>query len=104
MDSVEMPLSTSPLAFSHVRSILERALDAPRGIKVKLSTHAEAVRLRQQLSRYRAWDRKQNCRVYPDPESPNHNASVYDMLELRIPKKGESGDNVLVIIQKAKET
>jgi hypothetical protein len=41
-------------------------------------------------------DRNLNCDTYP-PEHPRWGTSVYDDLELSIPKKGEPNDNILTI-------
>lgn len=98
-----MSISTSPLAFEDARETFERALRAVEngrnGIRIKFETRGGAVRFRHRMNRFRIQDREANKRVYPDPESPLHNVSPYDRLELTIPPKG-SPDEVYLIIRR----
>ena len=95
-----MSWSKSPLSFDDVRSTLQRALDTPKGIRIKFPTAGAAITFRQRCNHFRQADRKANRGTYA-PDHPLHSASAYDELVLTIPKKGSPGDNVLSILKRA---
>jgi hypothetical protein len=90
------------LAFDDVRDLFEKALarieEGGNGIRVRLGTRGAAIRLRHRMNKFRATDRKANAKVYPE-DDPNHNASIYDTLQLRIPPE-ESPDSTTLIIER----
>lgn len=91
-----MSWSKSPLAFNDVKGLFEQALMADKGIKVTLTSHAQAVALRARFNYFRKYDRECNRTIY-SPENPMHQRSVYDILVLRIPPKDAEDANVLYI-------
>lgn len=91
-----MGFSRSPRAFTDAREILERALEAPKGVRIPCSSRSAATLLRSRLNYYRKIDRAQNKMVY-DQDHPLYGQSMYDALILRIPPKGTPGDNILWI-------
>ena len=80
-----MSTSTSILAYSDVREILDRALESPRGIEVDIPDEpgskpgGKATYFRQRAYSFRALDRKANSKIYP-PDDPMHATSIYDTL------------------------
>lgn len=91
-----MPPSNSALAHRDVRELADRALANGRGILVRVDSLGEAKSLASRVYKMRNLDRRENCRIYPDPEHPMHNASAYDALILT-PSVQESGQFVLAI-------
>lgn len=83
-------------AFSDVEAAFERALAAPKGIRIPCKSHGSAVGLRQRFNYYRKLDRLKNIEVYP-PDDPRHGLTIYDSLELRIPPKGAADEHILYI-------
>lgn len=78
-----MGLSHNPLSYEDCRQVLDRALTAPRGIKVAFPERGHAIRFRHRLNAYRSRDRQNSRTIYP-PESPLHGISPYDRLVLRV--------------------
>lgn len=87
-------------AFEDVKEIFLRALETPKGIKVKCHTRAEAINLRSRLNYYRQMDRNENKKVYP-PDHPQHGGSVYDKLILRIPPRDSEDQDTIFIQQRS---
>jgi hypothetical protein len=78
-----MPYPSSPLSYGDVKELLDKALDAERGIKLIFDKHGYAINMRQRASRFRAMDRESNKKVYPEGH-PMHGRSAYDTLAFRI--------------------
>lgn len=78
-----MPYSSSPLAYGDVKELLDKALDAERGIKMTFDKHGYAINMRQRASRFRAMDRESSKTIYPLGH-PMHGRSPYDALAFRI--------------------
>ena len=77
-------LYTRLSGYSDERALLDRALDAPHGLKVDAQTPGAATSLRHRLNKLRALDREVNAKVYPDPNSPLHAKSSYDSLVITL--------------------
>lgn len=95
-----MSWNRSPLAFADVQDAFERALAHKRGIRIKCSTHSEAIQKRSRFNFYRILNRKQNAETYPN-DHIMHGVSVYDQLILRIPRRGSEDDKYLYIEQRS---
>ena len=91
-----MSYNKSPLAFDDIREALDRALAAPKGIRIPCANRGAAVTLRSRFNYYRKMDRSENRRNYTS-DHPMHGKSAYDRLALRIPPKGTDQENVLYI-------
>lgn len=91
-----MAFNKSPLAFNDCRTVLDRALGAPNGIKIRFPTRGKAVIERSRLNYARVLDRKANKEVYNQGD-PMYGLSPYDALELVIPPKGAEDETVLYI-------
>lgn len=72
--------------------ILDRALESPRGIRVKTSTYDEAISLRHRLYSHRTRDRRASRKLF-EPNEPGFDASRWDGLMITL------GDNELIISQ-----
>jgi hypothetical protein len=91
-----MSYNRSPLAFDDVREAFERALGAPKGIRVVCKDRGAAFVLRSRFNYFRTLDREENRKTY-QPDDPMYGKSVYDRLILRIPPKGDKDEHVLLI-------
>ena len=80
-----MPLSSSPLSYQDIHTILDRALTAPNGIKVTLESHGKAIHFRQRVYKYRLIDRNKNSEIYPEGHNM-HGVSEYDVLVCQVEK------------------
>ena len=78
-----MSLSNSRHAYLDCFSLLDRALEDPRGIRAEVPSLNNALRLRLRIHQARAIDRKDNASTY-DPDHPLHGRSPYDLLVCRI--------------------
>lgn len=89
-----MSFNKSPLAFDDVRKIFDAALEAPKGVKIKLPSPAAAIHMRARMHHFRSKiDRQNNYDIYP-PEHPMHGNSVYDRLVVKLNK----GEDTLVVM------
>lgn len=93
-----MPHSTSAVALSDIRELLERALVSPKGIRVSYETNGKAVNERNRCNTFRKAARELNAKAYGG--DPDQAVSKYDTLVLTIPKAGQPGDNVLTIAKR----
>lgn len=91
-----MSYNKSLLAFDDIREAFEKALSAPKGIRISCSSRGAAVILRSRFNYYRKLDREQNGKTY-ETDHPMWNRSPYDKLVLRIPPKNEPEANTLYI-------
>lgn len=78
-----MAMSDSRLAFKDCYELYEKALDDPKGIKVKFPTHDDAWHFRHRLHHARILDRRDNKRVF-DEDHPMHGLSEYDKITIRV--------------------
>lgn len=91
-----MSYNKSALAFDDIREAFEKALNAPKGVRIPCADRGAAIILRSRFNYYRKLNRAENGRTYPD-DHYMWNRSVYDRLVLRIPPKGTAEENVLYI-------
>lgn len=91
-----MSYNRSSLAFDDIREAFERALAAPRGIRIVCKDRGAAFVLRSRFNYFRKLDRDENKRTY-DLEHPMHAKSPYDRLVLRIPPKFDVEEHILYI-------
>ena len=86
-----MSLSNSRLSYQDCYDLLDRALDADRGICVTVPDKSAANYLRMRIHHARTIDREENRKTYPDPDQPLHGRSPYDILVLRIDGDDDEG-------------
>jgi hypothetical protein len=91
-----MSYNKSLLAFDDVKPAFDRALEHPKGLRIKCETHAKAIVLRGRFNYFRGADRKENTKIYPN-DHPLWNRSIYDKLILRVPKKGSEDENYVYL-------
>ena len=77
-----MPVSNSPLAYSDVKALLDRALETERGLRVQSESKAAAWRLVMRLNKFRVIERDALRRVL-DPDHPLYGTCEYDQLSFR---------------------
>ena len=65
-----MPNPLSDVTLNGARTLMDRALDAERGIEISCATHGAAVQLRQRCYSARLATRNQNKKMGLDPISP----------------------------------
>ena len=73
-----MPQATSPDSYADARALMDRALDSPRGLRIKVHAN-EAWRLRMNCYTVRARDRTLMAKIHPH-DHPQHGRSAYDTL------------------------
>jgi len=83
-----MALSNSPLSYEDCIQVLQAALDDPAGARIRFEDQKSATHFRMRCHQARVIDRRQNAESYPK-ESPLHNASAYDRLTIREPRRIE---------------
>ena len=81
-----MTTSTSRAAYGPFYEVLDRALDSPRGIRVKCATAGDAYQYRVKLHSARILDRNLNKTVR-DTDDPKWGISDYDTLIVRVRKE-----------------
>ena len=91
-----MSYNKSPLAFEDIQEAFEKALSAPKGIKIPCPSRGAAINLRSRFNYLRKIDRGRSRETYP-PEHPMYDRSPYDRLVLRIPGRHEPDSTVLYI-------
>lgn len=84
-----MSISTSKLAYEDCYDILDRALNAPSGIRVAAETRGQAVQLLTRLNYARTLERELSKEIH-HPESSDYNVSQYDTLQVRRPREEDS--------------
>lgn len=89
-----MGLSNAMPQYADIRDILDRALEAPRGIVVTCATANEAIHWVSRLNYFRKKDREQSKAIYP-ADHPGHGRSLYDQLRY----KRQKGDRTVTIIR-----
>jgi hypothetical protein len=92
-----MSYNKSPLAFDDIAEAFERALAAPKGIRIPCASRGAAINLRSRFNYLRKINRTENRTVY-GPEHPMHGRSIYDKLILRIPPR-EAADCTTLYIE-----
>lgn len=84
-----MSASTSRQSYTDCFIYLDRALDAPHGVRIKIGAVEDpraagaAHQLRVRLNYARKLDREESCAIYPK-DHPEHGVSAYDALVFRI--------------------
>lgn len=81
-----MTISDSPLSYSDCYDAMERALEDPKGIRLKVNRVQDAYHLRMRLNQARAINRRENRRTY-DPEHHLFGRSIYDRLMFKIKER-----------------
>lgn len=76
-------LTNNPLSYEDVRTVMDRALEAPHGVRVTVATPGKAVHYKQRAHKFRLLDRENNCAIY-SPGDPMYGSSVYDGLQLTV--------------------
>lgn len=77
---MSMPRNTT--SYPDIIEVFDRALDSPKGLRMKFATSSEATRWRGRANSFRMRDRQESERLYP-PSEPQHGKSVYDPLMVK---------------------
>lgn len=91
-----MSQSSSLFAYNDVRDAFERALQSPHGIKITYSSYSQAIHERSRFNQFRKLHRAETLDIY-DEGHPLRGKSVYEALNLRIPRRSEPDSNILYI-------
>lgn len=86
-----MPVSNQIGSYRDCYGILDRAIEAERGTRIRCALQADATKLRARLNQARILHRKMNTGIYSDPSHPMHGRSEYDELQLVV------SDNVVEV-------
>jgi hypothetical protein len=92
-----MPYNKSSQAFDDIKEAFERALAAPKGIRIPCLDRAAAIQHRARFNYFRKMNREDSKKIY-DRDHPMWGCSVYDKLIVRLPSRGTPEENVLYII------
>ena len=84
-----MTVSTSRRAYADCYDLFDRALAAPLGIRNRCTDPGQANHLRVRLHQARILLRRESLSIYAE-EDPNHGASPYDSLMVRIREADDS--------------
>jgi hypothetical protein len=79
-----MSLPTSRLAYEDCLDAMDRALEDPKGIRIRVPDRDAAHVLRQRMHQARVLDRNANRLKYPEEGHAMHGCSVYDRLRATI--------------------
>lgn len=83
-----MTMPTSRLAYYDCYEILDKAIDSPRGIRLRFATEGAARHFRTRLHKARQINRLDNAETY-DPSHALHGRSEYDPLTVKLRPNGE---------------
>ena len=84
-----MAVSTSRLTFSDCFDLLERAINDPKGVRIKFKTYEDAFTFRLRIHKARQLDRGENRDIYEEGHKL-YGHSVYDQISCKI-RKFDSG-------------
>lgn len=76
-----MGFSKTYFSLEDVRIVLDRALAAEVGVKIRLPNHGQAINWRGRANYVRSRDRIENASVY-EPGHQLHKQSIYDSLRI----------------------
>lgn len=80
-----MPPASDIGAYADLLETWQRALESPKGIRIRTDTPEAAHALRMRLYHARRAQQRQHKRVYPT-DHPMHGRSYYDSMSSRIDK------------------
>jgi len=92
----------STFAFDDLREVFNKAIDAPKGIRVVCKSRSEAMVTRSRMNYLRKMDRKENGITY-QPDHTMHLRSAWDRLVLRVPAKGHPDEAVIFVEKRSVE-
>lgn len=78
-----MSLSKSRFAYTDCYEVLDRAMDDPSGIRVRIRDYDAALIFRSRLHYARKLKREDSERLY-EPDDPKFGVTIYDTLVVRI--------------------
>ncbi len=78
-----MSYSTSITAYPDIRGALDQALASAKGVRLRFPDEQAAMTFKGRVHSFRYQDRKENKKVYPDPDHPMHGRSAYDPLMVK---------------------
>lgn len=76
-----MPQSRDPRAYPSERAVLERALDAPRGIRIAYGSPGAAWNAMQRFRAVRSNDRRESMKIFP-LDHPMFGRSIFETLAI----------------------
>lgn len=84
-------------AYFALYEILDRAIESPSGIRMTVESYNAGVNLRMRLHAARQIDRETNAKIH-EVGMPLHNASTYDVVQVRLEAvDGPDGPYYLII-------
>jgi hypothetical protein len=79
-----MSYPVSAGAYADCYDMMDKALDDEVGIRLAVESVSAGEQLRARCYKARAINRVHNAKIYPDPDHPLNDASVYDSLVCRV--------------------
>lgn len=87
-----MSTSESRLSYPDAQAFFDAALADDIGARRPFKTHGAAMQFRTRCHTLRSIYRKDNVKIYPDPQHPLHGRSEYDPITIRDPIQDASGE------------
>lgn len=78
-----MGYSTNITAYPDIRKALDQALESPKGMRLSFEDSRAATTFCGRVHSFRFKDRKENTKIYAEPDHPMHGRSVYDPLMIK---------------------
>lgn len=78
-----MAYASSITAYPDIRAALDQALASTKGVRLRFADKKAAMTFKGRVHSFRYQDRKENRKIYPDPDHPMHGRSAYDPLMVK---------------------
>src|SRR5271165_2020949 len=78
-----MPQSNALSSYADVQALMSRAIGSSSGVRIRVGSKGEAVKLRQRAYKFRQSDREDSQKMYPS-DDPHFNTSDYDCLSIML--------------------
>lgn len=86
-----MTLSQSRFAYNDCYEVMNKAIDDPKGIRVRVDDYNAGIHLRMRIHQARSIDRDDNRKTYAN-DHPMYGRSPYDRLIVRAPVEDIDGN------------
>lgn len=78
-----MSYNTSITSYPDIRGAADKALASEKGVRLRFSDERAALTFKGRFHSFRYQDRKENAKIYIDPDHPMHGRSAYDPLMIK---------------------
>lgn len=78
-----MSYNTSITSYPDIRGAADKALASEKGVRLRFPDERTALTFKGRFHSFRYQDRKENMKIYTDPDHPMHGRSAYDPLMIK---------------------